>query len=209
MHLLEGTLIDACLFGTKYTYVVSIWHMLIKIIWMTVIRCWKHHFEEKVFVFSFSEARFSHFSASYFTIIDLIKLISSLNTSAAFQVNRLFTRYYQQKTSHVGMQRNFSSAQEGLSSFQWTECETGAFNSRQIYLYTNTHKEYCTNYLTNLGMRMRAAWDFGSGFSALSRKQRTISHLERAAQIPNDSRSRFHSLLFVVLFKCVCLLVPV
>lgn len=95
------------------------------------------------------------------------------------------------------MQRNFSSAQEGLSWFQWTECETGTFNSRQIYLNTNTHKEYCTNHLTNLGMRVRTAWDFGSRFSALSRKQRTIS------QIPNDSRSRFHSLLFVVLLKCV------
>lgn len=50
---------------------------------------------------------------------------------------------------------------------------------------------------------MRAAWDFGSGLSSLSRKQRTLSRLKRAAQIPNDSRSRFRTSLFTVWLKCV------
>lgn len=50
---------------------------------------------------------------------------------------------------------------------------------------------------------MRAAWDFGSGFSSLSRKQRTLSRLERAAQIPSDSRNRFRTSLFTVWLKCV------
>lgn len=193
MHLLEGFSIDVCLFGTKYTYCMLSLHMthannnmyewldISTLLFCYVLPKVNTNWKRKCLSSAFHD-RFSKFPASFSTIVDSVKLIRLITKHLCSISSEppLYARYYLLKTG-VGMQRNFSSAQEGLSWFQWTECETGTFNSRQIYLYTNTHKEYCTNYLTNLGMRMRAAWDFGSWFSALSRKQRTISHLERAA----------------------------
>lgn len=79
--------------------------------------------------------------------------------------------------------KTLGSAQRGWFCLPWRKWNPTA--SRQIYIYMQRYqkieKNYSTNYLTNLGMRMRAAWDFSSGLSSLVWRELLKSQMIRDA----------------------------